>query len=949
MSAQQDEAWFAAIEHGDVETVRSYSAVMSKVTDEQGVTSLMKAATKGNVTIIQLLLADGVKRRDRWGRTALMFAAMSGCAVAVEILIPHEATLTDSDGMTGLMYAAFHGNVDIVRLLLPQERGYATRHESVLQLGTQTYEIGVSVTALMISVLTKHAECVELLVDSEAGKVDCKGETALYKAVASNFLPAVKVLAALEAEHRTISGQSPIYLAVKTGFLDAIECLIEYEDDDKRYGHAKETVLMVAVAQRDARAVSILAPTLHSEFSKEGMTALILAAQDNLIEICSILIPYEFGLTTHHGKKTALMFAAEMGNVECVRLLVDKEAGMRTDAGETALMLAARRGQIECVTELIPYEKCAISKNYHTALMLAVMNDHISLASLLVEHEQRIQNEKGQTSLMLAVLRRNAPLVTVLAPYEAGVFDAQHQTALILATIDNEYDLVEILINYEACLADCDARTSLMLAAEKNYVNLIPLLCEKEFGRLDRFGRSALFIAAQNGNVHIVKELVCKEKKMITTRRFRVEHNTQIYIELGSTALIYATLYDKLEIVQLLAAHESGLLDNTGHCALHYAIRRKNADLTRVLLQYEYFITDKNGNTPLMLLIKTGMDQFIPGLVQRLLGEAHQDTNSIIACNNNGDTALSIALTHKSYLAVCALYGNPQLSFQFYDSTGASLLEQCEAVGDDSMMQVFLTYFVAKLVFSSSLVSTFYHRLSSFLLDEYIDGEDRNFILHFLDCLFNYTFINDLDCIHLHNPLNSPGFEEISTMISEQIDIQEGVCNICYGDLAVVLCFPCKHVVTCKSCWKKLDNTRHKRDVLRCPVCRETISYNIVLTQLDDCILSQKGKYNTSSLHLQNATELVSKRSLATQIELEEDGGTSNTLTYQLIPTYASVSSAPSGQIICQNILQYTDTESFAEIDESSEAPELADLYENREDTAWNEDIDNIEVEAFYK
>lgn len=46
MSAQQDEAWFAAIEHGDIETVRSYAAAMSKVTDEQGVTSLMKAATK---------------------------------------------------------------------------------------------------------------------------------------------------------------------------------------------------------------------------------------------------------------------------------------------------------------------------------------------------------------------------------------------------------------------------------------------------------------------------------------------------------------------------------------------------------------------------------------------------------------------------------------------------------------------------------------------------------------------------------------------------------------------------------------------------------------------------------------------------------------------------------------------------------------------------------------
>ena len=945
MSVQQDEAWFAAIEQGDVSTVRSYAAAMSKVTDEQGVTSLMKAATKGNVTIIQLLIPDGVKRRDKWGRTALMFAAMSGCAVAVEILIPHEAALTDSDGMTGLMYAAFHGNIDIVRLLLPYERGYATRHDSVLQLGNQTYEVGVSMTALMISVLTKQAACVELLIESEAGKVDCKGETALYKAVASSFMPAVRALAALESEYRTISGQSPIYLAVKMGFLEAIECLVAFEDDDKRYGHAKETVLMVAVTQKDARAVSILAPTLHSEFSKDGVTALILAARDNLIDICRILIPYEFGLTTQHGKRTALMFAAEMGNVECVRLLVAKEAGMRTDAGETALMLAARRGQLECTAELIPYEKCAISKNYQTALMLAVMNDHLSLASLLVEHEQRIQNEKGQTSLMLAVLRRNAQLVTMLAPYEAGVFDTQHQTALILAAIDNEYDLVAILVNYEACLADCDARTSLMLAAEKNYLALIPLLCEKEFGLLDRFGRSALFIAAQNSNIYVIKELVHKEKQMITTRRFRVEHNTQTYIELGSTALIYATLYDKLEAVQLLAAHESGIVDSTGHCALHYAISRQNADIVRILLQYEYRIADKDGNTPLMLLIKAGMDQFVPGLVQRVLaGDKSKDAGSINIQNNTGDTALSVALMHKSYLAVCALYGNLQLSFPLYDSTGASLLDQCEAVEDDAMMQVFLTYFVSRLNFSSGVVGTLYHKLSSTLLDEYTNEEDRSFILCLLDCVFNYVFVSDLDDTYLHNPLSSPRFEEISTLIGEQTEVQEGTCNICYNDLAVVLCFPCKHVVTCKSCWKRLDNTRQRRDALRCPVCRETISYNIMLTQIDDRILSQKGTNNIDSLYaLSSTTELISKRPLLTQVNSDGDDTNSIALAYPLASTYAS----GSGQALFHNALQYT--ESLDVLDESSEVPELADLYENRENVTWHGEIDSIEVETFYK
>lgn len=948
MSDQQEEAWFAAIERGDIEIIQSYAAAMHRVTDEHGVTSLMKAATKGNVTIIHCLIPTGVKRKDNWGRTALMFAAMTGCVVAAEILVQHEVTLTDNDGMTALMYAAFHGNEDIVRMLLPYEHGYVTRNKSILQLSSQTYEVDVSMTALMIAVLTKQASCVELLVASEAGKVDRNGETALYKAVKLNFMPAVKTLAALESEYRARNGQSPIYLAVKLGFLEAIECLVAYEDDDKRYGHAKETVLMVAVAQKDARAVSILAPTLHSEFSKEGVTALILAAQQNLAEISNILIPYEFGLTSQHGKKTALAFAAELGNVECVRLLADKEAGMRTDAGETALMLAAKKGQVECAAELLRYEKCAINRSYQTALMLAVMNDHLEMASLLVEHEQRIQNEKGQTALMLAVNRRNAALVSMLAPYETGVFDIQHQTALIQATVDNEYALVDILINYEAGLADCDGRTSLMLAAEKNYLSLIPLLCEKEFKKLDRFGRSALFIAAQNGNINILKELISKEKKIITTRRFRVEHNTQIYIELGSTALIYATLYDKVEIVQLLVAHESGIVDSTGHCALHYAISRQNADIIRVLLPYEYNIIDRNGNTPLMLLIKAGMDQFVPGVVQRLVLEStFADINPIFIENKKGDTALSIALKHKSCLAICALYGNHLLSFPVYNTCGISLLEQCDVIEDDPIMNVFLTYFTARLNFSSTIVNELYNRLSSILLAEYVDGDDRDCVLCLLNHIFNYVFTINHDDINLHNPMNSIEFENISNLISEQTEVHEGACNICYNDMAVVLCFPCRHVVTCKSCWKRLDNSRQKRDTLRCPVCRGTINYNIILTQLDDDIMSQKGGNALNSLSIQDIDNAIIKESPMAPTSSCETNGNFIALSPPLVPVCPPISGLSPERVLSIDILNCN--ESIDEIDDSSEVPELQDMYEDRENMIWVDGINSVEIETFYK
>lgn len=50
---------------------------------------------------------------------------------------------------------------------------------------------------------------------------------------------------------------------------------------------------------------------------------------------------------------TALMWAAQNRHVDCVRLLVDKEAGMKEKTGWTALMFAMKIGSIDCVKLLV--------------------------------------------------------------------------------------------------------------------------------------------------------------------------------------------------------------------------------------------------------------------------------------------------------------------------------------------------------------------------------------------------------------------------------------------------------------------------------------------------------------------------------------------------------------------------------------------------------------------
>lgn len=91
--------------------------------DDQKSEALMKAAEKGNIEMLEILLMQGadIDGRSRWGReTPLMKAAYYGQADAAAWLLDHGAALEarDSRGNTALLHAAWMGKLDVIRLLL---------------------------------------------------------------------------------------------------------------------------------------------------------------------------------------------------------------------------------------------------------------------------------------------------------------------------------------------------------------------------------------------------------------------------------------------------------------------------------------------------------------------------------------------------------------------------------------------------------------------------------------------------------------------------------------------------------------------------------------------------------------------------------------------------------------------------------------------------------------
>ena len=97
--------------------------------------------------------------------------------------------------------------------------------------------------------------------------------------------------------------------------------------------------------------------------------------------------------------RTALMVAAERGRTECVRVLMEREAGMRDSGGMSALMVAAGRGHEGCVELLVGKEAGMKDNEGKSALMIASEKGHVECVRVLVGREKGILDSSGKNAL----------------------------------------------------------------------------------------------------------------------------------------------------------------------------------------------------------------------------------------------------------------------------------------------------------------------------------------------------------------------------------------------------------------------------------------------------------------------------------------------------------------------------------------------------------------------
>ncbi|KAK9720610.1 hypothetical protein K7432_004046 [Basidiobolus ranarum] len=110
------------LEAMDAATNGSPSGLINTPSPSTGLTALHYAASRGHLTLVQLLVDSGsiVELPDKEGETALLKAAYNGYLSVIKYLVEHQADVNhkDNDGWTALHNACSRGQLDVVRWLI---------------------------------------------------------------------------------------------------------------------------------------------------------------------------------------------------------------------------------------------------------------------------------------------------------------------------------------------------------------------------------------------------------------------------------------------------------------------------------------------------------------------------------------------------------------------------------------------------------------------------------------------------------------------------------------------------------------------------------------------------------------------------------------------------------------------------------------------------------------
>ena len=555
-------------------------------------------------------------------------AAMGNLSLLESLLKSNDVNNISSSQETLLHIAAQHGQISIIEFLISKGARLDTKD-------------GQGCTALHRAAKKGHTSTVQVLMRAGADiyAMDKKGKMPLHLAARNKHLSSVKAVVDEEIRHFK-HHKTFLHMAAAEDNANLAQILLQSGAAVDARDNQKKTALFYAISHSSDKTARVLL-----EAGAQVESVIIDAAFNlNCQSICSLLLEYIRGQTPDHAK--SMLFKAVQRNMEgIVAALIENGAdvNMRNELHYTPLLLAAELGNVETVRVLVTKKASLVSKlpNCNSALHLAIQTGSLEITRLLLDKglDANIVGLNEQTPLHLAALYNKPALVGPLlhAGAQVNAVTKEGLTPLHVASQHSHKETVQELIKGKANVhtRDKHARTALHYAAAQGDVHVVQLLLSSgaDSNAADKEKKTPLHIAAMEGKSEAVSAMLMQKA------------HSRVKDMDGCTPLHYAAANGYTKVAaDLLSSVKNKNVDDKNvwrRTPLHMASEQGHDSLIELLLQSGAKINpmDNNKDTPLHCASRSGHIR----CVQRLVSCAQGEKANLQATNNVQKTPLQVA------------------------------------------------------------------------------------------------------------------------------------------------------------------------------------------------------------------------------------------------------------------------------------------------------------------
>ncbi|MEJ2705466.1 MAG: ankyrin repeat domain-containing protein, partial [Sedimentisphaerales bacterium] len=563
-----------AVTSGDIKLVQSLLDDGVEVNEEgpEG-TALYRAAEKGYIKIVELLIAKGAnvnakKTKSPVGDTPLHSAARAGHKETILLLIAKGADVNvkNEAGQTPLDLAISNNRSEMARLLI---------------------EKGSAVTSINIAVQIGNLEKVKALLE-EGTDINAKndnGQTPLILAIYNKQAEMGKFL---------IKNGADVNIADKRGFVPLVYALWNTDPnvvkmllDNGADVNAKDSALSfsvlhwaIAMDSKEATELVLAAGASVNAKSNSEETPLDVAAYGVSPAIGQLLIANGAEISSLHA-------ASYMGDLAKVKSFIDKGSDVNEKKGMiqiTPLHSAAAGGRTEVAEFLISKGADVNAKNRsgQTPLHMAASNGHLDVVKQLLDNnaDVTIKDNRGRTAYDWAKLRGHTEIVELLQT--AAELDAipPKESNESRATIDAHQPTYRLFNAVKA--GDIEkVRASIADGADIN--------------AKDATGRMPVHYAIRNKNKDIIESLLGSavrpdsyEGRELAKVKTLLSQGMEVnaHPEAGNTLLHYAAQTGYVYVAAYLIVHgaDVDVENDAGDTPLDIAMQWKEASTALLLL-----------------------------------------------------------------------------------------------------------------------------------------------------------------------------------------------------------------------------------------------------------------------------------------------------------------------------------------------------------------------------